>query len=159
MFVACLSCVFVILCCSFHPWFFLELLFTYPSPGLIPQAQYVPEHGTVYLSSYERLPFHANKTDEHGNTMLSLAAQNGNAKIVKYLLAKGANPNHQNHQGQTAAHFAIAYQFFDLSTWLFENGADDTLENKYGLSAYDGLSNEGAGEDDGGGGNALVEYN
>jgi CheY-like chemotaxis protein len=107
------------------------------------QAQFVPDHGTVYLSSYERLPFHLNKTDEHGNTMLMLAAQNGNMKICKYLLAKGANPNHQNHFGQTPAHFAIAYRFFDLSTYLFENGADDTLENKYGLSPYDGLSNDG----------------
>lgn len=116
------------------------------------QAQYVPDHGTVYLSSYERLPFHVNKTDEHGNTMLMLAAQNGNMKICKYLLAKGANPNHQNHYGQTPAHFAIAYRFFDLSTYLFENGADDTMENKYGLTPYDGLSNEGedTGEDDGG---------
>lgn len=110
------------------------------------------DHGTVYLAGYERLPFHLNKTDEHGNTMLNLAAQNGNLKICKYLMMKGANPNHQNHQGQTAAHFAIAYKFFDLSTWLFENGADDQLENKFGLSPYDGLS---VGEDGDGGGDLL----
>ena len=65
------------------------------------------------------------------------------SKITKYLVSKGANPNHQNKQGQTAAHFAIAYKFFDLSQWMFENGADDTLTNKFHLTAYDGLSPEG----------------
>ncbi|RYG66547.1 ankyrin repeat domain-containing protein, partial [archaeon] len=71
-----------------------------------------------------------------------------NAKIAKYLVSKGANANHQNKQGQTAAHFCIAYQFFDLSTWLFENGADDTVENKFGLTPYDGLSAAEGGDED-----------
>lgn len=117
-----------------------------PFDSSLVQAGYVSDHGTVYLSGYERLPFHLNKVDEFGNTMLSLACQNGNAKICKYLLAKGANPNHQNKTGQTPAHFAIAYKFFDLSNWLFENGASDLIENKFGLSPYDGLSAEGGDE-------------
>jgi ankyrin repeat protein len=107
----------------------------------------VPDFGTVYISGYDRLPFHMNKTDEFGNTMLSLACQNGNVKLCKYLVGKGANPNHQNKNGQTPAHFAIAYKFFDLSTYLFENGGDDTLENRFGLSPYDGLSAEGGDND------------
>lgn len=111
------------------------------------QSQYVPDHGTAYLLGYERLPFHINKTDDHGNTMLSMACQNGNMKICKYLVSKGANPNHQNFQGQTPAHFAIAFKFFDLSQWLFENGGDDTLENKFGLSPYDGLTTDGGDPD------------
>ena len=105
-------------------------------------ANYVLDNGTVYSDGYERLPFHINKCDEHGNTMLGLASQNGNQKISKYLIAKGANPNHQNYHGQTPAHFAIAYKCFDLSQYSFENGGDDTLENTYGLTPYDGLSNE-----------------
>lgn len=110
------------------------------------QAQYVNNHGTVYVTGYERLPFHMNKVDEHGNSMLGLACQNGNMKICKYLAAKGGNPNHQNHGGQSPAHFAIAYKFFEVSHWLFENGANDTLENNDGLSPYDGLSAEGGDE-------------
>ena len=106
------------------------------------QVGYVPDFGTVYVDGYERLPFHVNKMDEHGNTMLCLACQNGNIKIAKYLISKGANPNHQNKSGQTAAHFAIAYKFFDLSSWIFENGGDDTIMNKDHLTPYDGLSNE-----------------
>ena len=111
------------------------------------QVPYVPDFGTVYVEGYEKLPFHVNKMDEFGNTMLCLACQNGNIKIAKYLMSKGANPNHQNKQGQTAGHFAIAYKFYDLSQWLFENGGDDTVMNKDGLTAYDGLSGEG-GDDD-----------
>lgn len=111
--------------------------------NLFEQAPYVAEHGTVYVEGYERLPFHMNKTDDHGNTMLGLACQNGNVKICKYLVAKGANLNHQNKMGQTPGHFAVAYQFFDLSTWMFENGADDTVENKFGLTPYDGLDPDG----------------
>jgi hypothetical protein len=106
------------------------------------QVSYVPDFGTVYVDGYEKLPFHVNKMDEFGNTMLSLACQNGNVKIAKYLVSKGANPNHQNKLGQTPSHFAIAYKFFDMSQWLFENGADDTLMNKDGLTCYDGLAGE-----------------
>ena len=111
------------------------------------KAAFVIDHGTVYVTGYERLPFHINKTDEYGNTLLSNACQNGNMKICKYLLAKGANPNHQNYAGQTPAHFAIAYNFFDLSQWLFESGADDTIENKFGLTAYDGMTPGAGGSD------------
>lgn len=110
------------------------------------QVGYVPDFGTVYINGYDRLPFHMNKVDDFGNTMLGLACQNGNMKLCKFLISKGANPNHQNKNGQTPAHFAIAYKFFDLSTYLFENGGDDTLENRFGLSPYDGLSAEGGGE-------------
>jgi ankyrin repeat protein len=111
---------------------------------LFSQVPFVPDFGTVYINGYDRLPFHMNKIDEFANTMLGLACQNGNMKLCKFLISKGANPNHQNKNGQTPAHFAIAYKFFDLSTYLFENGGDDTLENRFGLSPYDGLSNEGA---------------
>jgi Ankyrin repeats (3 copies) len=111
------------------------------------QAGYVPDHGTVYMDGYERLTFHINKTDDFGNTMLSMACQNGNAKICKYLIAKGANPNHQNKSGQSPAHFAIAFKFFELSQWLFQNGGNDTLENKFGLTPYDGMMPEGMSAD------------
>ena len=106
------------------------------------------DHGTVYLDGYDRLPFHLNKTDDFGNNMLGMACQNGNSKVVKYLIAKGSNMNHQNKAGQTPAHFAVAYKFFDLSHWLFDNGADDRIENKFGLSPYDGLMPEGYVEEE-----------
>jgi hypothetical protein len=119
-----------------------------PFDKTLVQVSYVPDFGTVYVEGYEKLPFHINKMDEYGNTMLGLACQNGNLKIAKYLISKGANPNHQNKQGQTAPHFAIAYKFYDLSQWMFENGADDTLHNKFGLTAYDGLSPEDGEEEE-----------
>ncbi|CAN0325003.1 unnamed protein product, partial [Laminaria digitata] len=50
----------------------------------------------------------------------------------------------QNKAGQTAGHYAVSYQAFDLSEWLFAQdgtgaGADDTVENSFGLGPYDGL--------------------
>lgn len=118
-----------------------------PFDKALVQIPYVEDHGTVYASGYDRLVFHVNKVDEHGNTMLCHACQNGNIKMVKYLFTKGANPNHQNNHGQTAAHFAIAYKFFDLAEWMFENGASDTVENRFGLTPYDGLNLDGTDED------------
>ena len=94
------------------------------------------------MPGYEKLPFSINKVDDKGNSMLSLACQNGNEKIAKFLVMKGANPSHQNKNGQSPAHFCISYKFFELSQWLFENGASDTLENQYGLTPYDGLSTD-----------------
>ena len=106
-------------------------------------SQYLPDFGTQYTSDYERATFHMNKVDSHGNTLMLLAAQNGALKIAKLLLKKGANANHQNKQGQCALHYAMEYNYFDMGTWLADGengaGADDTLENQFQLTPYDGL--------------------
>ena len=63
-------------------------------------------------------------------------------RVAQVLVAKGANVNHQNRGGQTAAHYAMAYNFFDLGAWLLDpdkGGASDEIENEHGLGAYDGL--------------------
>ena len=110
---------------------------------LFVQVAYVEDFGTSYVDGYTRLPFHMNKADEHGNTMLIHAAQNGNMKLAKYLISKGANPNHQNNFGHTPCHFAISYKFMELAQWMFQNGASDLVENKYGLTPYDGIEAPG----------------
>ena len=74
-------------------------------PAIV-KVPYVEDFGTAYVDAYERETFNLNKVNEHGNTMLHVAAQNGNVKIAKLLVEKGANPNHQNKGGQTAGHFA-----------------------------------------------------
>lgn len=52
--------------------------------------------GTLkYLARGLQEPFNLNKVDDHGNTLLMVAAQNGNLKMSKLFVYKGANPNHQ----------------------------------------------------------------
>lgn len=56
------------------------------------------------------------------------------------LLRRGANINHQNNKGNTALHYAMAYDSEGaLGEMLISNGADDSMDNKQGLSCYDGL--------------------
>jgi len=106
--------------------------------------QFYDGQGTIYHDSYEMENFVLNKTDENGNTLLHVAAQNGNIRISKLLLQKGCDPNHQNRQGQTPGHYSISYQFFDFASWLFGDscGANDELLNVFGLGPYDGLTGE-----------------
>jgi len=106
------------------------------------RIQFIEEIGTAYTDQYDREPFNLNRGDEHGNTLMHIAAQTGNIRIGKLLLRKGANPDHQNKQGQTPGHFAVAYHLFKFASWLFDEkggGADDLLTNMYGLGPYDGL--------------------
>ena len=61
--------------------------------------------------------------------------------------AHGANSNHQNTQGQTALHYSMAYNYFDFGSWLCDaekgGAADDTVQNMFGLTPYDGLHPDG----------------
>ena len=77
-----------------------------------------------------------------GNTLLSVAAQNGNKSIIKALLRRGAGLNTQNHKGQTALHFCFTYGYTDLGNYLISKGADDTIENLACLTCYEGLNAE-----------------
>ena len=86
------------------------------------------------------LGFKIDSEDERGNTLLLLAAQNSNKRLVEMLLLRGSNVNHQNQAGNTALHFALTFdQDGLLGEYLIEHGADDSLENAEGLTPYDGV--------------------
>lgn len=79
--------------------------------------------------------------DEKGNTLLLVACQNSNKRLVEMLLVRGAAINHQNAQGNTALHCALAFDAEGaLGEYLIEHGADDTIDNVEGMTPYDGVA-------------------
>ncbi|KAL4169584.1 hypothetical protein KRP22_010502 [Phytophthora ramorum] len=87
--------------------------------------------------------FPVDSEDDKGNTLLLLACQNVNQRMVELLVTRRANLNHRNAQGNTPLHFAMAYDGEGvLGEYLIAHGADDTIENNSGLTAYDGLTAE-----------------
>ena len=92
------------------------------------------------LESALDLGFPIDTVDSHGNTLLSLACQQVNQRIVEMLLDRRANINHQNNLGNTPLHYAMAYEpEGSLGEYLIGRGADDMIENNDGLSPYDGI--------------------
>jgi len=84
--------------------------------------------------------FPVDSVDEKGTTLLLLAAQNVNRKLMELALNRGADINHQNTAGNTALHFAMAYDAEgSLAEFLIQKGANDALENNEGLTCYDGI--------------------
>jgi hypothetical protein len=77
--------------------------------------------------------------DEQGNTLLHIVAQNGNRRLVKLCIRRGANLNLQNLTGQTALHFAYGYGYAEVGDYLLSKGADDSIRNKDNLTCYEGL--------------------
>ena len=71
-----------------------------------------------------------------------VAAQNGNKRISKLALRRGANINEVNLQGQTVLHYCFAYGFEDLATYFLSKGSDDSLMNVDGLTCYEGLNSD-----------------
>ena len=73
---------------------------------------------------------------------LVVSLADGRQKLAQVLIRKGANPNHQNAGGNTAMHYAMAYKFHDLASWLASpdgGGASDAIMNNDGRGPYDGL--------------------
>ncbi|OWZ23772.1 hypothetical protein PHMEG_0001303 [Phytophthora megakarya] len=105
---------------------------------------------------------HVNSRDAYGNTLLSIACQNGLKRIVKLALRRGANINSQNNRGNTALHFCFAYGYGDslgntalhfcfaygygdsLGAYLISKGADTTIENDDGIVCYYGIAQNSA---------------
>ena len=75
--------------------------------------------------------------DEYGNTLLLLTAQQGNKKLCKFLLRRGAYINAQNHSGNTVLHYLHKYGHLDLADYMRRKGADDSYLNSDGLTCYE----------------------
>jgi len=68
---------------------------------------------------------------EYGWTPLSYAISSGLKKVVKKLIEKGADINHQDKRGVTPFMRALVWNQCDIALFLKENGADLTKARKY----------------------------
>jgi hypothetical protein len=75
--------------------------------------------------------------DQHGNTAVMIAAQNGHKRLVKLCLLNNSDLNTSNHQGNTALHYALSYGYTTVANYLISKGADDTLINHQGKTCYE----------------------
>jgi len=80
--------------------------------------------------------------DQFGNTLLILACQQGNKRMAKFLLRRGAYINAQNHSGNSVLHYLYEYGHVDLATYLVSKGADDSYLNSDGMTCYEGVKKE-----------------
>jgi len=78
--------------------------------------------------------------DEWGNTLLTIACQNGNKRVAKLVLRRGANINARNHKGNTPLHYCYHYGYGDtLGEYLVSKGADANSRNNAGRPTRDGI--------------------
>ncbi|KLU90796.1 hypothetical protein MAPG_10647 [Magnaporthiopsis poae ATCC 64411] len=74
-----------------------------------------------------------NSKDEDGRTLLSRAAENGDAAVVERLLATGkAEVDAKDNDGQTSLHLAAKNGHEAVAKLLADQGADIKAKNRYG---------------------------
>jgi len=78
-------------------------------------------------------------TDPQGNTLLHVACQNGNKRALRFLLKQGCDINAQNRNGNTPLHYAYAYKYIELATYLESKGADGKIANLHLLLPHECL--------------------
>lgn len=78
--------------------------------------------------------------DQYGNTVLTIACQNGNKRVAKAVLRRGANINVRNHKGNTPLHYCYHYGYGEsLGQYIVSKGADADARNNAGKFVYDGI--------------------
>lgn len=77
--------------------------------------------------------------DSLGNSLIHVAAQNGNKRLIKLILRRGGEANAANLSGQTPLHYLFGYGYDEVGNYLIKRGADDSIRNKDGLTCYEGL--------------------
>ncbi len=102
-----------------------------PDPGLVEIAHacfdFARAGDTVRLRAYVEQGVPANLTDAVGNTLLMLAAYQGQAATVSVLVALGADPDRTNDRGQSPLAGAIFKGEDDVVRVLLAAGADPDI--------------------------------
>lgn len=74
-----------------------------------------------------------NGRDKHGSLPIVRSANNGDVKILKFLLDSGTKINDSDSRtGRTALHNAVSHGYYDMILFLLGNGADITEVSKKG---------------------------
>jgi ankyrin repeat protein len=73
-----------------------------------------------------------NLLDGEARTPLIHSAISGKMEILSWLLANGADIDHQDRDGRTALHYAVSVKRVDMVTELLERGADVHLSDVHG---------------------------
>jgi hypothetical protein len=84
---------------------------------------------------------------KNGNTALHIASQNGHLDLVKKLVVEGAPLDKQNGKGQTPLHMSVGYDFYFVSKFLVDEGADKELRNQDGHKAIEGIDGGKTGQE------------
>ncbi|MFD5553366.1 ankyrin repeat domain-containing protein [Streptomyces sp. NPDC127068] len=105
-----------------------------PEPGATPDADVVELATKLFelartgdadrLAAYVDAGVPVNLTNDHGHTLVMLAAYHGHADVVRALLERGADPNRPNDRGQTPLAGAVFKGEDEVVRVLFEGGAD-----------------------------------
>jgi hypothetical protein len=78
--------------------------------------------------------------DAYGNTVLVIACQNGNKRVAKGVLRRGANINARNFKGNTPLHYCYHYGYGEsLGQYLVSKGADADARNNAGRTIMQGI--------------------
>lgn len=81
-----------------------------------------------------------NVRDVNGNTILTIACQNGSKRVAKCVLRRGADLNVRNYKGNTPLHYCYHYGYGEtLGDYLISKGADAALRNNLGHACYQGI--------------------
>lgn len=87
---------------------------------------------------YKRYYVTAENTSNHeGNSLLALAVQQDDEKMMELLINRGMNLNQQNYDGNTALHYAVSMKNMKAGDLLLKNGADEDIRNNQGLRCWD----------------------
>lgn len=89
----------------------------------------------------------ANATNDHGVTLLHLAAQGGHSEVIKFLIDNGADVNALTDDGWTALHFTGRQGFEESTKILLEKKIDpNTSGLRYERTALHYAAEQGHNE-------------
>jgi len=99
---------------------------------------------TKFLNQFSRsnLSDHVNITDSHGRTSLWLASFYGQIRVMKVLLAAGANFNIRDYLGQTPLWIASYWGRVDAVKVLLAAGADFNICDNLGKTPLSITTND-----------------